>query len=118
MGGAGADGCPELQLRNVMGRQCRSREVVPHRSLAGDSMAACLQLQGARRAEDGPAAPGETGGTITTTEARSGGPGTESDAPFGDGGGDRRGPGLGHSGGDAALRGAAICSNDGGAVLL
>ena len=99
----GADGCLELQLRNVMGRQRRSREVVPHRSLAEDSREACPHLRSARRAEGGLAAPGETGGAVATAGLRNGGPGAQLGARFGAGEGDRQGPGLGHGGGDATL---------------
>ena len=113
-GGAGVDGCPELQLRNVMGQQRKNKEAVSHRSLAEDSGKARPHLRSARRAKGDPAALGETRGAVATVGLRNGGPGAQSGARFGAGEGNRRGPGLGHGKGDAALGGATVCGNGGG----
>ena len=90
-GGAGVVGCPDLQLRSVMGRQRRSREATSHRTQADDFGDVRLYLRTARRADGGATAPGETGGNIAVGGWQIGGAGAQSGEQCGAGEGDRRG---------------------------
>ena len=109
--GGGSGWLPRATAEKCDGAAAQEQVGGPALQPGGGFREAHLHLRSAMRAEGGPAAPGETRGAVATAGLWSGGPGAQSGARFGAVDSDKRWLGLGHSGGDTALGGVAVCGN-------